>query len=108
MPKYIPPKLVLGKLTNHQKRYAYMTEDCNWKAIETSESLRLEQLNYTPFVRVLVKHFLPTINKPHWSVIAFRTLNQDETIHYAITEAKDIMEYLKQQAWQHKQEQRGF
>jgi hypothetical protein len=106
MPKYIPPKHKLGMLSNHDKRTGYIENDGNWTVIETADNVKIEQLKYTPFVRIQIytQQECYNITGNHWTTIRFAKLTQDEHITYTSYTESDIRDYLKQKAWEYKQE----
>jgi hypothetical protein len=112
MPKYIPPKHKLGMLSNHDKRTGYIENDGNWTVIETADNVKIEQLKYTPFVRVRILTKYEThdefFNNTDWLTIRYGKLTQDELITYTSYTESDIRDYLKQKAWEYKQEAKGM
>ncbi len=108
MNTFIKQKKYLSLLSNHSKRRTYVSEDCNWNTIETSENakIRIQVLSFTPYVRVQL------ITYPSWAVVPqYKTLGyfrqEKDGISAVMYNESDIVGYLAQQVLENKQKMRG-
>lgn len=114
MPKYKPYKQVIQGLTNYDKRRAYFLEDTNWTTCQQLNGLKLEKLRFTPFIRIAIEvesytnKLLGHPNTMEWQIIQYKRLNEHDQPSSLESTPSDVMEYLKQQAWQIKQQSKGF
>ena len=114
MPKYKPYKQVLQGLTNYDKRRWFLLEESNWKLIQEFNVLKVEKLSFTPFIRISIQvesygqRLLGNPDVNEWQIIQYKRLNSKGIPSSLESSENDIMEYLKQQAWQIKQQAKGF